>query len=37
LQVEQDNLAARALYSQVGFVHHHGYHYRVKADMKSPP
>jgi len=29
LQVEQDNQAALALYSRVGFAHHHEYHYRL--------
>jgi arginase family enzyme/GNAT superfamily N-acetyltransferase len=29
LQVEEDNAAARALYARAGFVHSHGYHYRV--------
>jgi len=28
LQVERDNQAALALYSSVGFTHHHAYHYR---------
>ncbi|HEY1644377.1 MAG TPA: GNAT family N-acetyltransferase [Streptosporangiaceae bacterium] len=29
LQVENENLAARALYRQAGFADHHRYHYRV--------
>jgi N-acetylglutamate synthase len=29
LQVEEDNHAARALYTRAGFTEHHGYHYRV--------
>jgi N-acetylglutamate synthase len=29
LQVEQDNQAARALYTRAGFTDHHAYHYRV--------
>ncbi|WP_271222194.1 GNAT family N-acetyltransferase [Streptosporangium carneum] len=29
LQVERDNEAAVRLYAQAGFVHSHGYHYRV--------
>jgi len=29
LQVQNDNSAARALYQGLGFVSHHGYHYRV--------
>jgi GNAT superfamily N-acetyltransferase len=29
LQVEQDNLAARALYGSVGLTRSHGYHYRL--------
>ena len=29
LQVETDNLPARALFESVGFVRNHGYHYRV--------
>lgn len=29
LQVETDNDPARALFESVGFVHNHGYHYRV--------
>jgi GNAT superfamily N-acetyltransferase len=37
LQVEQSNLAALALYAQMGFVHHHGYHYRLGAERKGPP
>ncbi len=28
LQVAEDNVAARALYAQLGFVDHHRYHYR---------
>jgi ribosomal protein S18 acetylase RimI-like enzyme len=28
LQVEDDNVAARALYQRIGFTDHHGYHYR---------
>jgi GNAT superfamily N-acetyltransferase len=31
LQVETDNVPARALYRSVGFVPNHGYHYRVLA------
>lgn len=31
LQVERENLAALALYSRAGFVHHHAYHYRQAA------
>jgi ribosomal protein S18 acetylase RimI-like enzyme len=30
LQVEVDNVGARALYERVGFAHAYGYHYRVK-------
>jgi N-acetylglutamate synthase len=30
LQVERDNVAARALYEGVGFTYAYGYHYRVK-------
>jgi ribosomal protein S18 acetylase RimI-like enzyme len=37
LQVERDNLAALDLYSRLGFVHHHAYHYRVKAETRTPP
>jgi len=37
LQVERANPAALDLYSQVGFVHHHDYHYRVRAETRSPP
>ncbi|MGV9597102.1 GNAT family N-acetyltransferase [Streptosporangium sandarakinum] len=29
LQVEKDNLAARALYERVGFTYSHGYHFRT--------
>ena len=29
LQVEDINAAARALYGQIGFADHHGYHYRI--------
>lgn len=29
LQVADDNLGARALYRQLGFSDHHGYHYRI--------
>jgi N-acetylglutamate synthase len=29
LQLEEGNAAAGALYRQIGFVDHHGYHYRV--------
>jgi ribosomal protein S18 acetylase RimI-like enzyme len=29
LQVEDDNVAARALYQRIGFADHHGYHYRL--------
>lgn len=29
LQVEDENLAACALYSRAGFAAHHGYHYRI--------
>jgi ribosomal protein S18 acetylase RimI-like enzyme len=29
LQVEEGNMAARALYGRLGFTDHHGYHYRV--------
>jgi ribosomal protein S18 acetylase RimI-like enzyme len=29
LQVAEGNAAARALYQQVGFADHHGYHYRI--------
>jgi N-acetylglutamate synthase len=32
LQVEDDNAAARALYKELGFADHHGYHYRVAPD-----
>ncbi|MCW2539859.1 MAG: family N-acetyltransferase [Frankiales bacterium] len=32
LQVEDDNLAAQALYGQLGFVEHHRYHYRRAPD-----
>jgi len=37
LQVERANQAALDLYSRLGFVHHHGYHYRVRAGTKTPP
>ncbi len=30
LQVENDNGAARALYRDMGFTDHHGYHYRIE-------
>jgi ribosomal protein S18 acetylase RimI-like enzyme len=30
LQVEDTNLAARALYQGMGFADHHGYHYRIE-------
>ncbi len=29
LQVEEDNEAARVLYTRRGFTGHHGYHYRI--------
>jgi len=32
LQVADDNHAARALYRQLGFADHHGYHYRIAPD-----
>ncbi len=32
LQVTDDNHGARALYRQLGFADHHGYHYRVAPD-----
>lgn len=31
LQVETENVAARALYARAGFTGHHGYHYRIAA------
>lgn len=31
LQVEEDNLPARALYEGLGFTKSHGYHYRLRA------
>lgn len=31
LQVEADNVAARALYDRLGFLDHSGYHYRRPA------
>jgi N-acetylglutamate synthase len=34
LQVAEDNVAARALYAQLGFVDHHRYHYRR---LYAPP
>jgi N-acetylglutamate synthase len=35
LQVEDDNAPARALYQQLGFTGHHGYHYRVAPSPSS--
>jgi N-acetylglutamate synthase len=35
LQVEEDNLAARAMYAQCGFAAAHRYHYRVA--VEGPP
>ena len=35
LQVAEANLAARRLYGSVGFVPHHGYHYRVHPTLAS--
>ena len=35
LQVENDNAAARALYREIGFGDHHGYHYRVEPEPGS--
>jgi GNAT superfamily N-acetyltransferase len=32
LQVADDNHGARALYRQLGFADHHGYHYRIAPD-----
>lgn len=35
LQVEQTNAGALALYDGLGFVHHHGYHYRLAPEGSS--
>jgi hypothetical protein len=35
LQVERENRAALALYSSVGFAHHHAYHYRQAGDESA--
>jgi len=35
LQVEDDNLAARALYGRIGFAAHHDYHYRIAPGPQS--
>jgi ribosomal protein S18 acetylase RimI-like enzyme len=36
LQVEDGNEPARTLYSRIGFIAHHDYHYRVARERQSP-
>lgn len=37
LQVEEENVAARALYTRIGFTDHHRYHYRMGPAPSTQP